>query len=445
MQLKGTYTDILKIAAPIMVFQFVQNIIGFTDTIFLGRVGVVELSACGITSIYYLIMVMIGYAVSRGAQIMIARFAGEEKPENIGAVFDTYIGVQFFLSLILFALLYWGSQYILPFFIQSPDILEAGLKFLQYRSFGIFFSTLGFVFLALYSGIGRTTMIVYVTLAMALSNMVLNYSLIFGAFGFPKMGIAGSGLASTIAEAIASIIGLLYAATDRHIRRFHVFKNIFTLNRPIFNELLMLSYPLVIQFLVGIGGWFLLFTFIENMGQTALGVSTIAKWVYTFWGIPTWGLASAVNSVVSNLIGQNKQKDALLSVRRAMLMGVAASLILGILLLLFPAHINGIFTDDEQLIAGAGQLMPLLALTLLVCSMASTVFNGIIGVGATRASLLIEMIAIFIYLIYAYTAVNFYNVGLPYVWAAELIYWGLLFIGSQIYFMLWKRKQRLTI
>ncbi|MGB0932516.1 MAG: MATE family efflux transporter, partial [Chitinophagales bacterium] len=86
MQLKATYGSIWRIAYPIILGSLAPNVIGLMDTIFLGRVGEIEQGACGLISLYYLIPVMLGLGLSRGAQILIARRAGEEKHERIGLI-----------------------------------------------------------------------------------------------------------------------------------------------------------------------------------------------------------------------------------------------------------------------------------------------------------------------------------------------------------------------
>ena len=77
-----SYKEILKLSLPIMIGSAVQNLITLTDTIFLGRVGEIELGAIGLVGVFYLMIASIGYSFSKAGQIMIARRVGEKKEEE---------------------------------------------------------------------------------------------------------------------------------------------------------------------------------------------------------------------------------------------------------------------------------------------------------------------------------------------------------------------------
>ncbi len=442
MDLKPTYKNIWGIAAPIMLFQFVQNAIGFTDTIFLGRVGLVEMSACGIMAIYYLIFVMIGFGISRGAQILIARRAGEEKYGEIGNVTDHLFLFEIGMATFLFAFLHLASSYIVPWFIQSPEILEAGWEYLRYRSYGIFFSLLAFVLLAMYSGLGKTTAITYVTVTLALVNIFLNYALIFGKFGFPEMGIGGAGLASAIAEGVSAVVGLIYLYFDPLRHKIQLFKSR-KINWTLMKRMTILSTPLVLQFLVGLGGWFVFFTFLENYGQQALAISVVIRWLYSFFMIPGIGAASSVNTLVSNSMGKDQFVQAILGMKRSVLFSFIATFLLAAVLFIFPEAIANIFTDDAGIISETPKLYPVLASILLVSSVSTVVFNGLMGTGATSVSLIIELVAVVLYLSYAYVIINVWEKSLGMAWFSEFLYWGFLLLFTLIYFYFgnWKKKR----
>ena len=224
MQLKATYKSIWNIAYPIILGSLAPNVIGLMDTIFLGRVGEVEQGACGLISLYYLVPVMLGLGLSRGAQILIARRAGEERHERIGIITGNLLFMEIVGALALCLVVAIFSPYILYIFISSQAIYDASLIYLDYRVFGLPFSFFAFVAMALYMGIGRTHIIAWVMGVSCIVNVFLDYALIFGAFGFPEMGIAGAGLASTIAEVTAAICALLYMLYDKDIKKYNIFK-----------------------------------------------------------------------------------------------------------------------------------------------------------------------------------------------------------------------------
>lgn len=138
-----TYRQIVHIAFPIMVSLIMEQLIGITDTAFLGRVGEVELGASAIAGVYYLAIFMIGFGFTVGSQILMARRNGEGNYKAIGNIF--YQGTYFLLvmSLVIFTLSQLFSEKILVFLVSSDHIVAAADDYIRWRVYGFFFSFVG--------------------------------------------------------------------------------------------------------------------------------------------------------------------------------------------------------------------------------------------------------------------------------------------------------------
>ena len=187
-----------------------EQLIGMTDTAFLGRVGEVELGASAIAGVYYLAIFMMAFGFSIGAQILIARRNGEQQYQAIGPIF--YQGVYFLLSLavVAFTLSLCFSPHILKKVISSEHIYDASISYINWRVFGFFFSFVGVMFRAFFVGTTQTKTLTLNSVVMVLSNVVFNYILIFGKFGFPQLGIAGAAIGSSLAELVSVIFFIIY-------------------------------------------------------------------------------------------------------------------------------------------------------------------------------------------------------------------------------------------
>ena len=203
MKTKYTYKQIWTIAYPILISLIMEQLIGMTDTAFLGRVGEIELGASAIAGVYYLAIFMMAFGFSIGAQILIARRNGEGNYKEIGPIF--YQGVYFLLivAAILFTLSVVFSPHILKNIISSPHIYNAAESYIHWRVYGFFFSFVGVMFRAFFVGTTQTKTLTLNSIVMVLSNVVFNYILIFGKFGFPQLGIAGAAIGSSL----SSILG----------------------------------------------------------------------------------------------------------------------------------------------------------------------------------------------------------------------------------------------
>ena len=146
-----TYSNrqIWQIAYPILISLIMEQLIGMTDTAFMGRVGEIELGASAIAGVYYLAIFMLGFGFSVGAQILIARRNGEGNYKMIGGIF--YQGLYFllFMAVVMFVLSHLFSSSVLGELVVSPRICEAAVSYINWRVFGFFFSFAAVMFLSL--------------------------------------------------------------------------------------------------------------------------------------------------------------------------------------------------------------------------------------------------------------------------------------------------------
>ena len=440
MQVNTTYRDIWQMAFPVMIGSIAITVLNITDTVFLGRVGEVELGASALGGVFYFIMVMIGVAIGTGTQIQIARRAGENNPGAIGKIFDQSLYLFLTLALVSFIILKFFSTGFFQFVIKEENLRHATFEFLKYRSIGIFFTMIAMSIRSFYVGIAAPKIWSVYSALLAALNIIFCYGFIFGNLGMPKMGIAGAGLASTISEFIGLVFLFIYTAMKPDIKQFHLFRFERIKMEPI-AKTLTLSGPLVVQNFIATVAWFIFFLFVEKMGEHSLAISNITRSAYMVNMTPIWGFSVAANSMVSNIIGQGRGKEVMGMIHRIILLASAVSVFIIILCLIMPFQIMSIFTSDVNLINDSLGSLRVVALATFVFSYAIVCISAVSGTGATRTALYIEIAAIFIYLLYLWLAVFVFHASLEWVWAVEAVYW--IFTGIVCYFYLksmrWER------
>ena len=154
---------------------------------------------------------MMAFGFSIGAQILIARRNGEGNYKEIGPTFLSW-AYNFLLAMavILFTFSIVFSPYILKNIISSPHIYDAAESYIHWRVYGFFFSFIMVMFRAFFVGTTQTKTLTLNSIVMVLSNVVFNYILIFGKFGFPQLGIAGAAIGSSLAEMVSVIFFIIY-------------------------------------------------------------------------------------------------------------------------------------------------------------------------------------------------------------------------------------------
>ncbi|MGA1582162.1 MAG: MATE family efflux transporter [Saprospiraceae bacterium] len=435
MKLEISYRRIWAISAPIMLGSAVQNVIALSDSVFLFHLGQEDFAAIGFVGVFYLVIAAIGYGFSKGGQIMIARRMGEGQMHEVGRTFYAMLYFEFGLAVCMFLIMQYGCAFFFPFFINSEVVLTKSLEYLEYRSWGVFFSYGGLALIALYTGVARTRFIVVDTLVLAVVNILLNYALIFGNFGLPAMGIAGAGLASTISEVVACLLFVVYVlGIDPRARRYHLFR-LPRLDWKLIRQQQAIATPVVAQSVVGVGSWFIFFSIVEDLGERPLAITNLVRIVYLILSVPCWGLASGTNTLVSNIIGQGMHDRVGEAIRKTMILCLAVTMLISIPVILAPEFfLYPLLGDaDPGLVREAKPIFSILLLILAVFSFGSIQFNGLIGTGATLTGLLLQSLSAVCYLIFIYCVVHYTSGGLQLAWSAEILYWGLLGLFSYFF------------
>lgn len=438
MQPGTTYRQILAISTPIMLGSAVQNIIALSDSVFLYHLSESDFAAIGFVGVFYLIIAAIGFGFSKGGQIIIARRLGERQHSEIGRSFHALLIFEFGLAIVMFLFMQYGCHYFFSINLNSDIIFYKSLDYLEYRSYGVFFSYVGVAIVALYTGIARTAFIVVDTLILALVNIVLNYCLIFGyegyGFHFPEMGIAGAGLASTIAEIVAFIVFLIYMIFDKKNIDYKIFK-LPKIDIPLIKKQLKIGSPIVAQAVVGLGSWFVFFGLVENLGERELAITNLARMVYLMLSIPCWGFASGVNTLVSNFIGQQKRMAVIPIIWKTAKLCWMVTMVISLPVVLFPEQILYplLGSADSSLIQEAQPIFYVLLVILSLFAVGGVYFNGLAGTGATYFGLQIQMVAAIGYLAFVFIVIKLTDGGLALAWSSEIFYWVVILAFTMSY------------
>lgn len=425
--------EIFRVAGPILLSLLFQQMIGLTDTAFLGRVGEVELGAAALGSVWFLAVYMLGFGFSVGVQILIARCNGEGHHSEIGRIFYSGIAFQLLLACIVFALSRLLSPLLLPRMIRSPEVCAATASYLEYRSYGFFFVYLAVMFRAFYVGITRTHILTFNSVVMVLANAVLNYALIFGKFGFPAMGIAGAAIASSAAELFSVLFYCIYTRCRVDLHKYRLEK-IFTFDFAVLRRVLNLSVWTMLQSFVSVSVWFFFFIAVEHLGERPLAVINLVRNVSALVFIFTNAFATAASSLVSNLIGAGRTDEVMeLGRRIAMLALVIVSPFL-LFVALFPQTVLGVFTGNAELIAAAAGTLIVMAAIQPLQIVAGIWFNVVSGTGSTRTALFIEVGTLLVYLVSVWYIVLFRRLGTGWCWSTEF-YYSFVMLAASLWYL----------
>jgi putative MATE family efflux protein len=434
--------NIFNITYPVVLTLVVQNIINVTDTAFLGRVGEVALGGSAIGGVYFLAIYMLGFGFSQGAQIIIGRRNGEGNHTQIGSVFINGMVFIVALAALFFVLSAFFNESIMRYLVSSPQIFEASLEYLDWRMWGFFFAFINVMFRGLFVGVTNTSVLTTSAIITAITNVVLDYMLIFGVWGFPEMGIAGAALASVIAEGVTTVYLFYYSYVHHDFQKYQLYK-LKKLNFKLIRQILDLSVFIMFQYFISVSTWFMFFVFIERMGERPLAATNIGRSLYILLMIPGSALATTVNTLVSNLIGAGKKDQVVPFV--AKMIGVAVLLVVPLMFLtfIFPEEFARIYTSDAGLIAASVPVMKVVSVAMIFCAIGNIVFNAVSGTGNTRTAFVIEFGTLFFYLSYVYYTAILNPQPVAVVWMSEFVYWSIIGAIGYLYLLKgnWQKKE----
>ncbi|MBO7306593.1 MAG: MATE family efflux transporter [Alistipes sp.] len=441
MKTRVTNKEIWSIALPIMLGNMAQTIINFTDTAFLGHLGVVALGASMLAGLFYFVFTTVAAGFAVGVQIIIARRFGEKNYGRVGVIFQHGSLFVLVLGCLLLSVLYLFSDHLLLWLIDSQNIYEASLDYIKYRQFGIIFVCFNFLYRALYVGISTTKVITYSTIIMAIVNICLDYCLIFGNWGFPKMGVAGAALASFAAEISAFVFFSVYSYVTLRGKSFGMYK-LHGIEPELMSRILKISAPTMVQKLLSFGVWFIFFVLIEKMGETATGISSITRSIYMILITPCFAFSTTTNTLVSRVIGEGHSDQVFSTVGKVLKNCLLCTIPIVAIVAIFPVNIASIYTDDLNF---AHLVVPSI---IVICS--GTIFQGIgnayfeavSGTGNTSAALYLEAVILVVYVLFIVVMTNI-TTEVAWVWTAEILYGVLLGILCSLYmkYAKWNQKR----
>jgi putative MATE family efflux protein len=441
LRLQAGTRQILGMALPISLALLVPQINFITNNIFLSGLGELELACAGITGVFYLIFAVIGNGLNNGLQALIARRAGQNLPKEIGRLF--FHGVWIALAIAVLGILatYTIAPMILRATIHDAKVAEMAVDFLLIRIWGLPFLYLYIMRNALLVGTNQTKFLVWGTLAEAIINIVLDYGLIYGHLGLPRLGFNGAAIASIIAEAG----GLLVIYLVIHLKGFH--RQFAFFEKPLFSTgifklILVQSSPLILQFAISIITWEYFYILIEHHGARSLAISNIMRNIFGVAGIFSWSFAATTNTMVSNLLGQGKTDEVMPLIRRIAYISLAFSTCIVIIVNVFPSAILSLYGQADQFLVEAIPVVRIVSVALLMMSFSAVWLNAVTGTGNTLVNLVIETVTISLYCVYVYITLEYLNLPITWGWMSEWVYWMSMFTMAFFYLRSgkWKGK-----
>ena len=238
------YRSILKMAIPLMGSSFIQSVVMITDSSFLSRYNTIAFDAAGNGGMIYITMFVVLMGLSDSTQIIMARRIGEKKEEMLPSIFGTALLSNLIITLLLFTFIQYSIPDWITWFTENQEIAASEIVFVQTRSFGLFFALISLGINAYFLATGKTYIVLISATITAISNIGLDYALIFGELGAPELGLKGAAIASTTADGVGMLFLTFVLLFNKMSRQHRLISGINIRVKSFFNIFKVLLYCL---------------------------------------------------------------------------------------------------------------------------------------------------------------------------------------------------------
>lgn len=381
---------ILTLATPVILEMILGMVVWIADTAMVGRLNAQALSAVGLGSQIFFSSVNVFASVGIGAAAIVSRHIGAknyERSQESGAH-------AFQIGLVLGVVLFICSYFIFGEFFAlanaEDEVVVLGTQYLRIISAAGLFMVPGFISNAILRATGDTKTPMIGAIIVNTINLVGDYLLIFGKFGFPKMGVAGAALATALGQIIGFcyVIFVLFKGTGKEDYRLGKLRAI---NWDDFRQIWRFSLPAIINELMISGGRLIYSFMVIGIGTLSFAANQIAVTAESLSFMPNSGFAVAATTLVGQSLGAEDREEAekygwTSAALAAIVMGVTS-----IVFLFFPRLMARLFTNEADTIDLAAKCIRIAALEQIPMAYSMVLSGALKGAGDTKGAMYITI------------------------------------------------------
>jgi MATE family multidrug resistance protein len=418
---RGGLREVASLAWPVIVSQMSSTLMGVVDTAMVGHLGATELAAVGFAHIWTWTLFSVFIGTASGVQTFVAQHHGAGDERRCGAwVWQALVVVAPAAALVA-ALVGATAPLWLAALDPSPALQASALAFLPGRLVGLVGTTVAFTWVSFFRGIGDTRTPMLGAVLANLVNATLAYGLIFGALGFPQLGVTGSGVAMAVGE--WSFALFLAVAASRRALRARYGTAAVALRAAEIRRVLRTGLPIGGQWVLDMAAFAVFTTLVARMGDASMAASQAFISLLSLSFMQASGLSVAAATLVGRYVGAGDPASAERSFRTALALAGALGGSVALLFLTVPELLLGLYSEDADVLALGGPLLALGAGFQLLDALGITSSGALRGAGDTRWPFLMQAsLAWFVFLPAAWVFGISLGGGLTGAWAGGLVY-----------------------
>lgn len=381
-----SYSTILRYFWPEFIAALaLYSILNLLDARFIADLKSTTMYATlGVTNGLYHFIVKIAEGMSVGAVIICGQYNGAKKYTDVGAAFVQTFWMIAMIGICFAGFLYTAAPWIYVWYGATPNMVALGAPFLRLRAVGVLFMFLYFGCIAFLRGIKntRTPMLIYMLGGIVF--VFFDYVLIFGHFGFPKLGFFGSATASVIQYGLMFVVSLLVLIFNQNYRKYSI-KLIEPLRDfKLIKRFFMLSLPIVLDKATMAASYVWLGKMLATMGEASIATFTVVKDMDRVAFLPAIAFAQIITLLSSNNFGSGNIDGIKSNIKKVLFLANIGVAMILFVFYMWRVNFIGLFDQKGDFTATAASVFPFLA-PLVFCDVFQIILSGALrGVSDVR-------------------------------------------------------------
>jgi putative MATE family efflux protein len=387
---------LLTIATPIILQNLLQASLNFVDVFMVGQLGDEAVAGVGIGNYIYFLFIMLIFSIASGASIFTAQYWGKKDIKHIRSTMGiafTFAGIT---SIIITIVIILFPRQLIMIYNSDPDVVNLSAQYVEIVVFSFFFTSFSIVYAMILRSTEHVMFPMIVSIIGLSLNTLLNYLLIFGNFGFPKLGVRGAAIATLIAQTLSFTILITFSYIRKHPTASSL-KDMFNYTKNMVKEFVKRWLPVMGQGMGWALGYNMYSIIYGNMGSIEIGKKSLAAYniacsVERVFLTLFLGLGGACAIMVGNRIGAGEEEKAKNYSKNFLKLAFIISVVIAVLLIMVRGSIVSIFKLSPETNEYLYHLLLVMACIMLARVMNITFHSGILKAGGdTLFSMIVDM------------------------------------------------------
>ena len=320
------YKQMIKLAIPLIISNFLQNLYNLADTYYMGKLGAVELATASFTSPITQMIIGAGTGFSLGGGVILSQVYGSKQMKKLVKINTQLILINIIIALILMVLSFIFCKKILIFSGASGVLLIKSEIYIKYIFLTIPLTFITTAYIVIKNSKGKTTSPLYLITLSVILNIVFNYFFVYKI----ELGLEGIGLATVIANLLLSVYCLFELVVKKEIASKY-----FKLNIKILKKILILGFPTSLTTVANSLSFVLINIFVVKYGNDVLAAYGVGNRINNI----IYVLINGIGSSVAILVGHNIGARKIDKIKKILIVGIKLGFLIGVISVIFLLHI----------------------------------------------------------------------------------------------------------